>query len=866
MMVKASTIGRPAPVKAAVWQGIMEMKLLPQILFIISALSFKASKAACSTETDRQSLLDFKNSVSLDPHEALASWNDTVHFCKWEGVSCHNAKHPLRVTAMNLANKGLHGHISPSLGNLTLLTALNLRSLKFLILGNNSLQGRIPNELTNYTSLRIVDLSWNQLVGEIPFEVASLSELTSLDLSRNNLTGGIPSSISNISNLRELIAKENQLEGRIPHELGHLHLLTFLALGRNKLSGPIPQSIFNLSSLEIVSLESNYLSMPYLPSDLGNTLHNLQRLYLDYNNFRGSIPPSLSNATHLVDLDLSSNSFAGHVPTTLGTLRKPSWLNLEYNNIIAKDKQSWMFIDALANCSSLNVLALFQNQLKGELPSSVGNLSSQLQYLLLGQNELAGHVPSSIGNLQGLTSLGLDSNNFDGTILDISDNHLNGSMPVDLFGLPSLISFNLSYNYFHGILPLEVGNANELMEEEIPSSLRNLKSLKTLNISRNNLSGPIPGFLANLQSLQQLDLSYNNLQGEIPRNGVFRNATALTLDGNRNLCGGVPEVSYVDLAKATDNFSPSNLIGKGAHGSVYKGFIGHLNEIVAVKVFNLETKGAQNSFVVECQALRSVRHRNPVSVLTACSSIDSMGNEFKAIVYEFMHSGNLDMFLHSQEYKEHFPDPAHLSLTHRVNIAIDVANALNYLHNSLQPPIVHCDLKPNNILLDDDMDAHVGDFGLARLHNDGTSSSIGGSTSSIGLKGTTGYVAPEYAIGGHISTAGDVYSFGILLLEMITGKRPTDKMFMEGMSIVTFVQKNFPDQIMQIIDVNLQYDDNALHKITKARKHECLLSMLDMGLVCTQQCPKERPDMREVARKLHRTRVAYLEDVDYCLS
>lgn len=127
----------------------------------------------------------------------------------------------------------------------------------------------------------------------------------------------------------------------------------------------------------------------------------------------------------------------------------------------------------------------------------------------------------------------------------------------------------------------------------------------------------------------------------------------------------------------------------------------------------------------------------------------------------------------------------------------------------------------------------------------------------------------EYAIGGLSSTAGDVYSFGVLLLEMITGKRPTDKMFMEGMSIVTYVQKNFPDQIMQIIDVNLQDDDNALHKITKAseaRKYECLSSMLDIGLVCTQQSPKERPDMREVAGKLHTIRAVYVEDIDYCLS
>lgn len=129
------------------------------------------------------------------------------------------------------------------------------------------------------------------------------------------------------------------------------------------------------------------------------------------------------------------------------------------------------------------------------------------------------------------------------------------------------------------------------------------------------------------------------------------------------------------------------------------------------------------------------------------------------------------------------------------------------------------------------------------------------------------YILSEYGTGGHISTAADVYSFGVLLLEMVTGKKPTDKIFMEGMSIVNFVQKHFPDQIMQILDVSLQEDDDDLYKATETTSeemmHQCLLMMLEMGLVCTRQSPKERPGMQEVARKLHKTRVAYLEDGSY---
>ena len=199
-----------------------------------------------------------------------------------------------------------------------------------------------------------------------------------------------------------------------------------------------------------------------------------------------------------------------------------------------------------------------------------------------------------------------------------------------------------------------------------------------------------------------------------------------------------PKVSYNDLARATCGFSVSNLIGKGRYSSVYKGELFQGRTLVAIKVFRLETRGAQQSFIAECNALRKVRHRNLVPIVTACSSIDSSGNDFKALVYEFMAQGDLHELLHSTKCDGNTSTQIHVTMAQRLSIAVDVADALEYLHHGNQGTIVHCDLKPSNILLDDNMTAHVGDFGLARfLHQDADKSSNWAS-----MRGTIGYVAP----------------------------------------------------------------------------------------------------------------------------
>ncbi|KAL5211617.1 hypothetical protein ABZP36_022464 [Zizania latifolia] len=186
------------------------------------------------------------------------------------------------------------------------------------------------------------------------------------------------------------------------------------------------------------------------------------------------------------------------------------------------------------------------------------------------------------------------------------------------------------------------------------------------------------------------------------------------------------------------SIAESNLIGRGSYGSVYRGKLEEQKLEVAVKVFNLEMQGAERSFMLECEALRSIQHRNLLPIITACSTEDNNRDDFKALVYEFMANGNLDMWLH---HKGEVTAKKRLCLIQRISIALDITNALDYLYFDCGRPIVHCDLKPTNILLDDDMTALLGDFGIARFYVNSWAASTS-SISLIGVKGTIGYIAP----------------------------------------------------------------------------------------------------------------------------
>ncbi|KAK9081949.1 hypothetical protein Syun_030931 [Stephania yunnanensis] len=278
-----------------------------------------------------------------------------------------------------------------------------------------------------------------------------------------------------------------------------------------------------------------------------------------------------------------------------------------------------------------------------------------------------------------------------------------------------------------------------------------------------------------------------------------------------------------------------------------------LNGAVAVKVLNMIDHKASKSFMAECEALRNVRHRNLMKILTACSTVDFQGNDFKALIFKFMPNGSLEKWLHPVRTDDERYLTENLSRSRRLNIAIDVASALNYLHNQCETPIVHCDLKPSNILLDEDMVAQIGDFGLAKfLQGKNSNSSSTNNTSSFSPRGTIGYIPPEYGVGVKPSTQGDMYSYGVLLLEMFTGKRPIDEEFEDGLDL-HHMKKKKEEEEANDDHRDIHVNNSEIQRSTRhesGKTEECITSIIKVGVDCSMPSASERMGIKDALKKL----------------
>ncbi|TYI01198.1 hypothetical protein ES332_A11G184900v1 [Gossypium tomentosum] len=800
--------------------------------------------------------------------------------------------HHLQVFEISI-NK-FFGHIPSNIGE-----CKNLRSLSLSL---NQLNGFIPSNIGNLTNLKVLYLDGNSLHGEIPWEMGNLRKMEIFVAKGMSLSGRIPPPIFNISSLKQINLHDNFLSDKLP-QMGFVPNLEEIYLMNNNLilcfssnhltmesqSPTFLSSLSNCKKLRVLDIASNPLNA-LLPASIFNLSASLETLRAHDCNFKGTIPMEIDGLSNIIRLDLSQNELSGSIPTTIGRLQKVQGLFLTGNMLNGSIPYD------VCRLEKLSTLSLSGNMLQGSLPTCLGSLTS-LRSLNLSSNKLHSTIPSTFWSLDYILQV------------DFSSNYLSGTLPPDIGNLKVLTYLNLSRNQFLSNIPTRIGDLDDLqtlslsrnrLQGPIPESFGGLTSLVTLDLSNNNLSGIIPKSLERLSYLNHFDVSFNRLGGEIPTEGCFRNLTSKSFVKNYALCGspkfqvppckncthrphrpfkarlihvltyGLPIIAPITwiialiilclkrttslstrenlseilgtnqhnrLVQATDRFSNANLLGLGSFGSVYKGKLSDGTN-VAIKVFNLQVERAFRSFDAEFEVMKNILHRNLVKIISYCSCSD-----FKALVLEFMPNGNLEKWLYSDHYS--------LDILQRINIMIDVASALEYLHSGHPSTIIHCDLKPSNILLDDDMVAHVGDFGIAKLLGEENSMK---QTMTLA---TIGYMAPEYGLAGIISIKSDVYSYGILLMETFTRKKPTNEMFIGETNLKHWVKESLPNGTIDIADSSLLLNEGE----NSTAKANCISSILNLALECSAQSPEERKDMKDVVYKLKRIRMKYLKEV-----
>ncbi|MBA0665351.1 hypothetical protein Goklo_005212, partial [Gossypium klotzschianum] len=686
---------------------------------------------------------------------------------------------------LSLAINALSGTIPEALGQLT--------NLSFFSIHGNAIAGNFPMSIFNLSKIRIFDIGENKIQGTLHSDLGiTMPSIEFFSVAGNQISGQIPISISNASNLNVLLFNDNRLSGNVP-SLEKLDKLVNLGLGKNHFGhGKEGDLKFLCSLVNATKLKFLYIGTSNfggeLPKCISNFSTTLLNLVIEQNKIMGRIPNGIGNLINLEVLSALENQLSGPIPFEIGRLQK---LNIffAYTNFL-----SGSIPNSIGNLTMLIKLALNENSLQGSIPISLGNCQNLL-LLDLSKNNLSGSIPHEVLRLQSLSIwLDLSSNYLTGELpgeveklknlgrFYCSQNRLSGLLPRNIGSCVSLETLSLDENLFEG---------------PIPSSWSSLRGLVQLDLSDNNLSGGIPEFFVTFGALKYLNLSFNDFDGVIPSEGVFKNASATFVEGNNKLCGGIPELhlsrcnsktssttsvklkiaiivvmlgvalvftcllflwfrkkrqqnprticeenwllqlSYQSILRATNGFSTQNLVGAGSFGSVYKGILEESGEVIAVKVFHLLHSGASRSFLAECEALKNIRHRNLVKVLSAISGIDHKGNDFKALAYEFMENGSLEDWLYPSTSMNEPKTTRNLNFFQRVNVAIDVAHALEYLHHYCGTSIIHCDLKPSNILLDEEMVGHISDFGLAKI--------LSGDElnySALGLRGTIGYAPP----------------------------------------------------------------------------------------------------------------------------
>ncbi|XP_060208393.1 receptor-like protein kinase 5 [Lycium barbarum] len=756
-----------------------------------------------------------------------------------------------------------------------------LKKMKYFWMRDTKLIGEIPESFGDFQSLEHIDLAYNNLEGEMPSGLFLLKNLTYVYLYNNRLSGLIPETFK-LSKLIEFDVSSNNLTGTIPENIGELKHLEILNLFANQLYGAIPQSIANIPTLKEIKVFRNKLNGS-LPAEMG--LHSkLEAFEVSVNSFTGKLPEHLCAGGTLFGVVAYVNNLSGEIPKlleTCSTLRTiqlsknqfsgeiPSgvWTLVNMTSLILSDNS---FSGELPSkvASNFTRLEINNNKFSGEIPVGISSWAS-LVVLLASNNSFSGQIPVELTSLSRLTRLELDGNSLSGeipanirswkslAILDLARNKLSGKIPAAIGLVPDLVALDLSQNQLSGPISPQLG----------------VRRITSLNLSSNQLTGKIPDAFANLA----FDNSFLNNPSLCATNSLpFLPSCNAKVGDSKRLSHGILALILVlaiavflfsvvstlfmvrdyrrkkhkrdvaswkltsfqrlDFTEANilSSLTENNMIGSGGSGKVYQISIGRPNEYVAVKRIWSDRKVdyiLEREFLAEVQILGSIRHSNIVKLLCCISSEDS-----KLLVYEYMVNHSLDRWLHGK--KRITLSNKVMDWPKRLEIAIGAAQGLCYMHHDCSPPIIHRDVKSSNILLDSDFTAKIADFGLAKILE-----KKGELNTMSAVAGSFGYIAPEYAYTTKVNEKIDIYSFGVVLLELVTGRQPNSGE--EHTSLAEWAWKQHGEG-NNAIDNMLDTD------IKEACYLEEMKTVFRLGLICTSNLPTSRPSMKEVLQILHR--------------
>ncbi|GJN04346.1 hypothetical protein PR202_ga21889 [Eleusine coracana subsp. coracana] len=785
----------------------------PLLLVLVSAA---AVGTATAESGDAAAIADLVKSLSLD-----GGGGDG---CDVAGIKCDGSG---RVTGINLVGKGLSGTLPASLSSLTALQSLQLQdnaltgavpslagmgSLSDLALDNNRFSSLPDDFLEGLTSL--TSLSMDQIPSlkawQIPDAVANCGMLQNFTASNASIVGSFPAVLANLTSLRLLRLSYNNLTGPLPAELSRFEALETLQLNNQnseKLSGPI-DFLTTVKSLKVLRLQSNAFTGP-IPDFSGL---QLEEFNLRDNHLTGVVPASLTRIATLKSVYLSNNNLQGSKPTFpdhgLDTHLSLHSHGREMSRVL-RIPIGWVSL----------VLSLANNNLSGVIPDALTTLL-KLKYLDVSNNRLTGQVPD-----------------FKSSVKVMATGNRFGESGDDNGGGSSSKGGSSSSSSNSGGAPNSKPNAGMIIGILLAVILlvvcvglylhhRSKKNVDKFSpVSTKSPSGESE--MMKIQVVETNDSS-NGSCSAVPTDFYSHVSSDSTNIANIFESHGM-QLPINVLLNATNNFDEDFILGRGGFGVVYKGTLN--GKLVAVKRCDsgtMGTKGLQE-FMAEIDVLRKVRHRHLVALLGYCTN----GNE-RLLVYEYMSGGTLREHLCDLQQSGHTP----LTWTQRMTIALDVARGIEYLHGLAQETFIHRDLKPSNILLDHDLRAKVSDFGLVKLAKDTDKSMM------TRVAGTFGYLAPEYATTGKVTTKVDVYAYGVILMEMITGRKVLDDSLPEDEThLVTIFRRNLLDKekFRKFVDPSLELSAEAWNS---------LLEVADLARHCTAREPHQRPDMCHCVNRL----------------